>query len=141
VQCPQCKSTEVARSQAVWEQGHHDSSGSTVGVGVTNHGGVGLGVAQTSGVMTSIAARKNAPPTPSRAPNTMGTVAWMAVWIGGYAFCHWSGVWWQAPLMGLVAGLFVAAKMRQDREPQERAKREAYAKRWYCKTCGFQFVP
>ena|ERR1022692_2933641 len=145
--CPQCKSEDVIRVAAMYEQGGSAINLSTAGIGL-GAGGLGVGVANTGGSSLTWAAQRLGPPRKPKGSQLAGFVL-----VGGFlgslaimsVLAQAQGVTGPGPaiialLLGLVVtiGFAIAFSSRDGvrHAVAHTAAMEKWQRLWYCRRCA-----
>src|ERR1700720_2673051 len=143
VNCPACGSTSVKKSSAVYEQGFRKSQSQSTGIGLGSRGRIGVGIATTVGSSRSLAAEKNAPPTPEA--GMAGVVAGFFAYLLAVIVLEILGVGFfesliLALLIALAAGIYVGHRSYSGDQRRDQARQSEYWHQWYCLRCGRIFI-
>jgi len=141
--CPKCKSDDVIRVAAMYEQSTGSVSLSTSGVGI-GAGGLGVGIAHSAGSTSTLAAQRMAPPI--RAKNSplavfIGLGA-LLIAIGGLPGISKAGFLSGGGLMLLAAAAVLSFAIwfsRTDtgsRAATHTAEMAKWQRLWYCRRCA-----
>ena len=140
MKCPECGSSKVQRSAAVYEQSVRTSEGRSVGVFLTSRGTFGVGGSKHVGRSSSLAADRNAPPEPvsikAKAAGACGIILmFLYVQFSDAGFVE---TWLIASIIALL-GLGVAIYLSAPTDEQE-AEQRRWERQWYCRQCGGTFL-
>ena len=136
IECPSCGSNDVVKSAAIYEQGTSESKGKTVGVGISR-GGAGIGVASSSGVTKSLAAKKNAPVV-NAWPGFAGVMAFL-IFMG--VLIIFEADFFVAMFVSVGLGIGAAILTYRLTRNEYLEEQSRYEKTWYCTRCAEKFIP
>lgn len=131
MRCPECRSSKVQKSSAVYEQGVRDQVGSSSGAFITSRGTFGISKSRTTSRSSSISAQLNAPDTGVPIRSLVAGAACFAIGFFGLLVLESIVLFMLASAAAIPAAIYFLAPTEE-----ELAEKRLYAAQWYCHTCG-----
>lgn len=132
--CPECGSSNVQKSSAVYEQGVRIGEGRSSGAFVTSRGTVGIGASRSASRSSSLAAELNAPGTGLPLRSMIAGAACFAFGFFGLVVLESFLFFMLAFAAAIPVGIYFLAPT-----DAEIAERRRYDAQWYCRKCGTIF--